>query len=58
MLSESLSERSQDRMRMLVLLAGFACSTVSLAAPDEEALGKSRGYHEERKTKPMKKKIS
>lgn len=31
-------------MRMIVLLAGLACCTVSLAAPDEEALGKSRGY--------------
>lgn len=45
MLSESLSSRrSQGRMRMLVLLAGLVCATVSLAAPDEEALGKSRGY--------------
>ena len=45
MLSESLwSKRSLDRMRMLVLLAGLVCATVSLAAPDEEALGKSRGY--------------
>lgn len=44
MLSESLSKRSQECMRMLLLLAGLAFCTVSLAAPDEEALGKSKGY--------------
>lgn len=44
MFCESLSRRTLDPMRMLLLLAGLACATVSLAAPDEEALGKSRGY--------------
>jgi CubicO group peptidase (beta-lactamase class C family) len=31
-------------MRVLALLAGLAFCMVSVAAPDEEALGKSRGY--------------
>ena len=44
MSSESLSKRGLARMRMLLLLAGWACCTVSLPAPDEEVLGKSRGY--------------
>jgi hypothetical protein len=42
--SDTRRAAGQCGIRALALLAGLAFSLVSVAAPDEEALGKSRGY--------------